>query len=167
MYRKTLMEVIVNLIEKQACYGKITKDALSMKRKDVVDKLEGSLRMQFYRHCAKIILYPNNSLVEHWVKEMTAFIDWVQYVILKPSNAKIDKNLLRNTFFNLCDSNGTFVSLLKNVESGYEKSNIDKEDEKLYQKFWQFVDEIIDNIVNGKLNVSTMQNLVNQYLRTK
>lgn len=158
----------MNLLEeitRQATLKEIPKTALAMRRKDVIDKLEGRLRMQFIKHCAKIILYPNNSLVRHWMEEMTSFIDWVQVNTLKPNNAKIDRNLLQNTFFNACDSMDTFTGLLNMIQREYGKSEIERDDEQLYKKYWQFQNAVLDELMKKNLDVNTMKNLVNTYLK--
>jgi len=157
-------KILIQEIERQACLNEIPKKAQSMRRKDVIDKLEGRLRMQFIKHCAKIILYPTNNLVEHWTNEMTSFIDWVQVNTLKPNNADIDRNLLKNTFFNVCDSMSTFTGLLNMIQREYGKPEIERNDEKLYKKYWQFQDAVLNELIRKNLTFNTMKSLVNQYL---
>lgn len=161
-------DVLMLEIERQAVLAQvpqIPKQGLSMERSEIVDKLEGRLRMQFFKHSAKIMLYPHNSLVDHWTDEMASFLIWVQYTTLKPKNKPIDKGLIEYTFFNLCDSMETFEALLNNVEGEYGDKREQRDTKELYNKFNEFKKAVINEIEKKTLKNNTMKQLINQYLR--
>ena len=139
---------------------KFTKLSMAYNLKQIKDMLTSQLSFRFVDRCAKIVENNDNRNINHWAKELYAFVSWIMKSTIKPNNKVIDKKLIMDYFFAPC----TALESYKVCLNQYRTIKEDKNDYNKFNMYRQFCEEIALHLEKRDLDKFIMEELINKYL---